>query len=236
MERAAQVGVGLIVTAGVNLESSAACIALAETYPSLVAGVGIHPTRVTALLDDAGLSELRRLALSSPKVVCISETGLDFGEGRAAPEVQETVFRQHVRLGREMGLPIILHDRQGMAHAQVMRVLREEGADQVGGASHYFQGTLAMAQEYVEMGFYISFGKVIIRQEGAFLNPVIRHLPLDRILTETDALPRPERAPADWTEPRHVALVAQAIAGLRGLTYEQVAAAATANLRRMLKQ
>lgn len=235
VSRAVEAGVELMVAAGVHLESSRAVIALASAHPQVYAGVGIHPTRVREPVNEATYQQLASLARSSPKVVAISETGLDFGEGTASPQVQEQAFRQHIRLALELGLPIILHDRQGLAHHQVMRVLREESAHQVGGATHYFQGTWEMAQDYLQLGFYISFGRVVTRDEGALLHPVVQRLPLNRILTETDCVPRPDQTPATWTEPRHVLAVAERIAELRGISLAEAAAAATDNLRRLLR-
>ena len=237
LERAAEVGVTSVLLAGTTLESTRNCISLAGQYNAFYAGVGIHPCQAHELVDDTMYAELERLA-QSPKVVCISEVGLDYlpetpGYG-VHPDraVQDQVFRQHIRLAKSLDLPIIFHSRE--AHPATFRVLREEQAGEVGGAMHYFQGDEATAREAIDCGFHISLARPLTRlpevQEAA------RAIPLENIVLETDAYPQPfKKRRSSWTEPRHVAEVARCLAEIKGITVEEVAEVTTRNFRKMLR-
>ncbi|MBI4233764.1 MAG: TatD family hydrolase, partial [Chloroflexi bacterium] len=142
LHRARDAGVGFIIAAGTTLASSEACVRLSTQEPLLWSGVGIHPMDVTAPLGDATCERLHTLATSSPRVVTISEVGLDFSEHAPDLALQYQAFRQQIRLARELGLPIIVHSRElpehPEGHSEVLRVLREERGWEVGGAMHYF--------------------------------------------------------------------------------------------------
>ena len=232
LERAAAVGVTSVILAGTTLESTRHCIALAGQYDACHAGVGIHPCQAYERVDDARYAELERLALS-PQVVCISEVGLDYLPESPDQGVQDQVFRQHIRLAKSLDLPVIFHSRE--AHSACFRVLREEQAGDVGGAMHYFQADEATAREAIDCGFFISLARPLTRlpevQEAA------RAIPLENIVLETDAYPQPfKKYRSNWTEPRHVAEVAQCLAEVKGVSVEEVAAVTTANLRKMLNR
>ena len=160
VERAAEVGVTSVILAGTTLESTRACIGLAGQFDAFSAGVGIHPCQAYERVDDAMYDELERLA-QSPKVVCISEVGLDYLPESPDHAVQDQVFRQHIRLAKSLDLPIIFHSRE--AHSAVFQVLREESAGDVGGAMHYFQADEATAREAIDCGFYISLARPLTR-------------------------------------------------------------------------
>ena len=233
LQRAGDVGVSLVILAGTTLESTRECIDLASLHDSLYAGVGIHPCQAYERVDDAMYAELESLAKSSPKVVCISEVGLDYLPESPDHAVQDQVFRQHIRLAKSLDLPIIFHSRE--AHSSCFMVLREERAGDVGGAMHYFQADEATAREAIDCGFYISLARPLTRlpevQEAA------RAIPLENIVLETDAYPQPfKKYRSNWTEPRHMAEVAQCLAEVKGVSVEEVAAVTTANLRRMLNR
>ena len=232
LERAAEVGVTSVILAGTTLESARACIGLAGQFDAFYAGVGIHPCQAYERVDDAMYAELERLA-QSPKVVCISEVGLDYLPESPDHSVQDQVFRQHIRLAKSLDLPIIFHSRE--AHSAVFQVLRKESAGDVGGAMHYFQADEATAREAIDCGFYISLARPLTRlpevQEAA------RAIPLENIVLETDAFPQPfKKHRHNWTEPRHVAEVAQCLAEVKGVSVEEVAQVTTANLRKMLNR
>jgi TatD DNase family protein len=166
-------------------------------------------------------------------VVCISEVGLDYLPESPDHAVQDQVLRQHIRLAKSLRKPIIFHSRE--AHSAVFRVLREEQAGDVGGAMHYFQADEATAREAIDCGFYISLARPLTRlpevQEAA------RAIPLENIVLETDAFPQPfKKYRSNWTEPRHVAEVAQCLAEVKGVSVEEVAEVTTANLRKMLNR
>jgi TatD DNase family protein len=232
LERATGAGVAGVIVAGTTLESSRRCVELAEADPRVFAGVGIHPMDVRGPVDDATYHALQNLA-ADPRVVAISEVGLDGMEGAPDAALQEQVFRAHIRLAREVGLSVIYHAR--LAYPRILDVLKEERAQEVGGAAHYFQGDEETAYRYIELGFCISLARPLLRLPD--LQEVVRRLPLEYIVLETDAYPQPfKRRRESWTEPRHVAEVAQAVARLKGISLEEVARKTGENLLRMLGQ
>ena len=232
LQRADQAQVGLIVCAGSNTASSRACVELSQNYNMLFAGVGIHPMEVEAPVDEEVYSDLRSLALNNPKVVCISEIGLDFLPESPDKELQYQALRQQIRLARELRLPIIFHSRE--SHPEVLRTLREERAFEVGGAMHYFQADESTAREAIDSGFYISLARPLVRLPE--LQEVAKVLPLKNIVLETDAAPQPfKKYRRNWTEPHHVKSVAEKLAELKGITPEEVADVTTGNLKRLLR-
>lgn len=230
--RARKAGVGLIVAVGSTVESSRRALELARCYDVVYAGVGIHPMDLRAPFNAADYAALRAMAISDPKVVCVSETGLDFLETSPDRAWQDSAFRQHIRLAHEVGKPVEVHSRQ--ADAEVLEVLRQERAGEVGAIWHYFQSGREVAEQALELGCYISLAKPLLRKPE--LEPVVHDIPLERIVLETDSYPQPfKQNPARRTEPSHVRLVAEKVAEIRGLTVERVAAATTANLKRVLR-
>lgn len=215
-----------------TVDSSRACIELARRYDVFVAGVGIHPMEAKGPIDETLYATLRDLALSNPKVVCISEVGLDFLPESPPQDVQYQVFREQIRLARQLGLPIIFHSRQ--SHPEVLRVLREEKAYEVGGVMHYFQADEGTAREAIDLGFHVSLARPLLRLPE--LQEVARRLPMESVVLETDAAPQPfKKHRHNWTEPRHVRDVAQKLAELKGISLEEVAEVTTANLAGLLK-
>ena len=231
LERAAEAGVGFIVCAGTTLDSIRACIRLSQEHQPFYAGVGIHPMEAHRRVDQNDYDLLENLARDNEKVVCISEVGLDYLPESPDHDIQDQVFRQHIRLAKSLKLPIIFHSRE--SHPEVFRVLREEGAGDVGGAMHYFQGDEATAREAIDCGFHISLARPLTRLPE--LQEVARVIPLNNIVLETDAFPQPfKKYRHSWTEPRHVREVAQQLADLKGISVEEVAEVTTRNLAGLL--
>lgn len=238
LERARRAGVGLILTAGVDLASSARCVDLAERFPLLYAGVGIHPMELRAPLASQDLLALEGLARSSPRVVCIGEVGLDFAPGMPDPAWQYPALREQVRLARALGLPVVFHSRTPEdwpeGHGETLRVLREERVWEVGGVFHYFQGDERLARAALDLGLLLSLAKPLLRLPA--LQETVRRLPLDALVLETDAYPQFfKRHRTRWTEPRDVRRVAEKVAELKGVPVEEVAAVTTRNLLRLLR-
>ncbi len=230
IERARQASIGLIISAGTTSASCRAVVLLADSYPIVRAGIGLHPADLPGWVDHATLAELRQLA-RHPRVVEWSETGLDYMPGSPSWDIQQDAFRKQIRLARELGLPLVVHSRE--ADLDTLRLLREEGASEVGGAWHYFQQDHHLAEEVMEIGFYISLAKPLLRLE--YLQQVAAALPLDHIVIETDSYPQPfKKYRARWTEPWHLPQVAEKLATLQGVDVEQVAETTTANYLRML--
>lgn len=232
LDRAREAGVAFAVCAGTTLQSIQDCIDLAERYAPLYAGVGIHPMEARERVTGQIYAELERMAKSSSKVVCISEVGLDFLPTSPDHEIQDQVFREHIRLAHSLRLPIIFHSRE--SHPEVFQVLREENAGEVGGAMHYFQGDEATAREAIDCGFYISLARPLTRLPE--LQEVAKVIPLENIVLETDAAPQPfKKYRTNWTEPRHVLSVAETLAEIKDIPVEEVARATTGNLARLLR-
>ena len=232
LERARDAQVGPIICAGTTVASSRACIQLSQSYDAFYAGVGIHPMQVEAPVGEDTYSTLRDLATGSPKVVCVSEIGLDFLPESPDRELQDQAFRQQIRLARELKLPIIFHSRE--SYPEVLRTLREEKGYEVGGVMHYFQADEATGREAIDLGFLISLARPLLRLPD--LQEAAKVLPLESMVLETDAAPQPfKKYRHNWTEPRHVKDVAQKLAELKGLPIEEVAEVTTGNLTRLVK-
>ena len=230
IERAATAGVGAMVSVGADLASSQAAVALAEAYPQIYAAVGVHPHDAKTVTEKV-LEELRALA-SHPRVVAIGEIGLDFYRDLSPRDQQRQAFEQQLALASEVRKPVIIHDRE--AHKEVMAILRRwaEGCQQPVGVLHCFSGDLAMAQEAIKMGFYVSIAGPVTFQNARRLRELVRQLPLERLLIETDCpylTPHPHRGKRN--EPAYVKLVAQEVAHIKGLTLEEVARVTSDNAR-----
>ena len=231
LERARAVGVGFVVSAGTTLESSRRAVELAGTFPDLFSGVGVHPMDIRAPIDEEAYGQLRDLAVSTEKVLVISEIGLDFMESAPDRALQYQAFREQVRLARELELPIVFHSRE--AHSEVFRVLREERAYEVGGVMHYFQADEATAREAIDLGFYVSLARPLLRLPD--LQKVAAGLPLDSIVLETDAAPQPFKAKREnWTEPRHLRPIVEKLAELQRKPVNQVEEIVTANIKDLM--
>ncbi len=222
IERATAARVKAIINAGASLASSQASVALAEAYPQVYAAVGVHPHDAKTLTEEM-LEELRALA-SHPRVVAIGEIGLDFYRDLSPRDQQRQVFKQQLALASEVGKPVIIHDRE--AHKEVMATLRGwvEGGHHLMGVMHCFSGDLAMAQEAIEMGFYISVAGPVTFKNARRLRELVRQLPLEKLLVETDCpylTPHPHRGKRN--EPAYVKLVAEEVARIKGSSLEEVA-------------
>lgn len=216
----------------VNLQDFPQVIALAEQYENFYATVGIHPDYED--IPDFTVEELVALA-QHDKIIGIGETGLDYFRLTGDLEWQRERFRQHIRAAKQVAKPLIIHTRN--AAVDTIRILREEAAEQVGGVMHCFTESYQVAEQAMQLGFYISFSGIVTFKNATELKEVARLVPLDRILIETDS---PYLAPVPYrgktNQPAYVKYVAQEIADLRGISLEEVAQATTANFFRLFFQ
>ncbi|MQF69020.1 TatD family deoxyribonuclease [SAR202 cluster bacterium AD-804-J14_MRT_500m] len=230
--RAIDADVGLVICAGTTLQSSSHCASLSIQYPIVYAGVGLHPMNLEHPIDDDTYSSLESLIANNRKVICISEIGLDFQSTSPSRDLQYQALRQQIGLAREHRLPIIFHSRE--SHPEIMQMLLNERAFEVGGVMHYFQADLDIAKTAINLGFLVSLAKPLLRLPE--LQQVTRDLPIDHIVLETDAVPQPwKKHRKNWTEPSHVRFVAEKVAEIKGLTLDQVIKTTTDNLLRSLK-
>jgi len=220
IRRAQEAGVGLMLNIGFNRETIPTTIALAEKYDFIYAAVGWHPVDSIDMLP-ADLHWIEELC-SHEKVVAIGEIGLDYHWDTSPKDVQHRVFREQIRLARKVGKPIIIHNRD--AHEDIVRILAEENAAEVGGVMHCFSGSPETAKKCLDMNFYISFGGPVTFQNARVPKEVLMQVPLDRLLIETDSpylAPHPYRGKRN--ESSYVALVAEKAAELLGKTADEIA-------------
>ncbi len=222
-------GIDHMLCVSIDLESYPAMLALVESFPSISISVGVHPNDRDR--KEPSVERLVELA-AHPKNVAIGETGLDYYYVKEEMEWQQQRFRTHIRAARECCKPLIIHTRD--AREDTIRILHEEHADEVGGVMHCFTETWEMAQQALELGFYISFSGIVTFKNAEELREVASKVPLDRILIETDA---PYLAPVPFrgkpNEPGYVSYVAEKIAELRGLSVEEVGAISSQNFYRL---
>jgi len=220
IQRAKENGVTKIVNIGFNRETIPTSIELAEKYDFIYSAVGWHPQDAKDMLEE-DFDWLRELS-KHKKVVAIGEIGLDYYWDTSPKEVQKEVFRRQISLAKELKLPIIIHDRE--AHQDIVDILREESASEVGGIMHCFSGSLEMAKECMEMNFMISFGGPVTFKNAKKPKEIVKQIPLERLLIETDCpylTPEPYRGKRN--ESGYVRYVAEAIAELRGMEAEELA-------------
>lgn len=230
-ERMRAARVSHAVCIGVSLENFPRVLQLAETHENLFATVGVHPEHTEG--EDPDAERLQSLA-QHPKVIAIGETGLDYYWHKDKPEWQRERFRQHIRAARACGKPLVIHTRD--SSDDVLRLLKEEGADEIGGVMHCFTENLGVAHAAMELGFFISFSGIVTFKSAAQIKEVAASIPLERLLIETDS---PYLAPVPYrgkmNEPSYVPHVAAEIARLREISIEEVATASSANFFRLFK-
>ena len=226
--RAFAAGIGTMLTICTRLDQFDAVRAIAEGDPRIWCSVGAHPHEAA---DHADLLADRLVALAAhPRVVGIGETGLDFHYDLSARNVQERVFRAHIAASQASGLPLIIHARE--ADDEITAILTAEKPPP--GVLHCFTAGRALAEAALELGFYISISGIVTFRNAEDLRAIVRDLPLDRLLVETDA---PYLAPVPYrgkrNEPAFVAATAAFVAELKGIDPEALAAATTANFFRL---
>lgn len=230
IRRAREVGVELIVNVGYNLSSALNTLELTQKYEFIYGAVGMHPHEAQDLNEES-LAQLRLLA-QKPRVVAIGEIGLDYYYDLSPRDVQQTVFREMISLAQEVQLPIIIHDRE--AHEDTLRIVKEERAEEIGGVFHCYSGSLPLAQEIVELGFYLALGGALTFKNARKAVEVVRAIPLEYLLIETDCpylTPVPYRGKRN--EPAYVGQVAQAIAEIKGMPVAEVARVTLENGKRL---
>jgi len=217
--------VGGCMTIGVTLEEAPQVLAIAAAYEQVFASVGVHPEYADHQEPDV---ETLCAMAQHPKVLAIGETGLDYHWHKDQPEWQRERFRVHIRAAKVLNKPLVIHTRE--AAEDTLAILKEEGADTVGGILHCFTESLAVAEQAIDLGFYISISGIVSFKNAAQVHEVARSIPLDRLLVETDS---PYLAPVPYrgkpNEPAYVRHVAEAIANLRQISYAEVATASSRN-------
>jgi TatD DNase family protein len=225
-------GVNHALCIGVTLEKFPQVLAIAEANEHIWATVGIHPDNED--VEEADVERLLALA-DHARVIGIGETGLDYFRLTGDLEWQRERFRTHIRAAIACDKPLVIHTRN--AAADTLRIMREEGAERCGGVMHCFTESQEVADQAMELGFYISLSGIVTFKNAQALKEVAKNIPLDRMLVETDS---PYLAPVPFrgktNQPAYVRHVAEHIADLRGISLNEVAEATTRNFFRLFKQ
>ncbi|MBL1278626.1 MAG: TatD family hydrolase [Ectothiorhodospiraceae bacterium] len=229
LQQAAEQGVGHFLCVSIDLEHYPTLLAMAKAYEQISVSVGVHPTEQGS--QEPTSEELIALA-AEPEVVAIGETGLDYfrcEEGEAGElEWQRDRLRTHIAASRATRKPLIIHMRD--ATEDTLRILKEEGADEVGGVMHCFVENWEVAQRALDLNFDISFSGIVTFNSAKELKVVAKNIPIDRMLVETDSpylAPMPHRGKSN--QPAYVRHVAECVAGIRGTTWESIAEHTTEN-------
>ncbi|WP_026593104.1 TatD family hydrolase [Bacillus sp. UNC437CL72CviS29] len=226
--RMKETGVTYTVVVGFDEITIKKAIELAETYDFIYAAVGWHPVDAIDMTEDH-LVWLEELA-AHPKVVALGEMGLDYHWDKSPKEIQKEVFRKQIQLAKKVKLPIIIHNRD--ATQDIIDILEEENATEVGGIMHCFGGSVEVAKQCIDMNFLISLGGPVTFKNARKPKEVAMEIPMEKLLIETDCpylTPHPFRGKRN--EPSYVKLVAEEIANLKGISYEEVAQITTENAK-----
>jgi TatD DNase family protein len=225
-------GVEYIFTVGTEGKDWKRALEIAHSHPFIFAILGVHPHNAREV-SDQDYSTLKDHCRDE-KVKALGEIGLDFYRNLSPRDIQMNRFREQVGLARELNLPIVIHDRE--AHQETMEVLKSEKAEKIGGIIHCFSGDSRMAKECIDMGFYISIPGSITFKNAERFQDIVRGLPLDHLLVETDA---PFLAPVPFrgkrNEPGYIRYTARKIAEVKRISFEEVAEATTRNAFHIFK-
>ena len=224
-------GVGLVMNPGCSLESSRNAVALANQFDHVYAAVGSHPD-VASEVNDTVLDEYRKLCKLNAKVKAIGEIGIDYHYEDIPRQIQLRAFRMQMELAGELGLPVIVHERE--AHEDGMAVVRE--FPNVTGVFHCYSGSAEMAKQLVDKGWYIGFTGVLTFKNARKAIETAQAIPLERIVLETDCpymAPEPFRGKRN--DPGYIYRMAEKLAEIRGLSVEEIHAITTENGKRLYR-
>jgi TatD DNase family protein len=230
IQRAKESGVGYIFTVGTEKKDWKKALEIAESHPSIYAILGVHPHNAKEI-EDPTYSTLKELCRNE-KVKAYGEIGLDFFRNLSPRDIQLKRFREQIGLAKELGLPIVVHDRE--AHLETLEILKSEKAEECGGIIHCFSGDGVMARACIDMGFYISIPGSITFKNAEDFREIVRRIPLESLLVETDApflTPEPFRGKRN--EPSYVRYTAQKVAEIKKISFEKVAEVTTENALRV---
>lgn len=232
MTRSAQNGVSHLVL--INADSTPAdlkkTLKIAKDHENIVCALAVHPHEAK-LVTDESFTELADLIRVESKIRAVGEIGLDYHYMNSEKDEQRAVMRRFVKLANEINKPVIIHDRD--AGTECIDILKEENAGVVGGMVHCFTGSMDLAKLYLELGFYVSFTGIITFKKAEELRNVVKMVPLEKMMIETDApylAPIPHRGQKN--EPGFVKYVAECVAQVKGIAFEEVARKTSENAAR----
>lgn len=226
LEKLPENGINYVLNAGINIETGVKSRMLAEKYPFVYFAAGIHPSDAFSVQDEEGTLDALRELLSHPKALAVGEIGLDYHYDFSPPEAQRKWVSLQLSLAEELSLPVIIHDRE--AHGDCMKLVLDY--PDVRGVFHSFSGSAEMAKELIKRGWYISFTGVITFKNARRLAEVVRSIPLDRMMIETDCpylTPHPYRGKLNSS--LFLKYTAEKIAEIKGISYDEVCRVTTQN-------
>ncbi|NLG87834.1 MAG: TatD family hydrolase [Clostridiaceae bacterium] len=230
MKKIESQGVAAVVNPSENLASMRKVLEMSEAYGFLYAALGFHPHNAAEFSIEF-LDTIREMSKSG-KVVAIGEVGLDYYYDFSPREAQKKCFAAHISVAKELKLPLIIHDRD--AHKDVIDIIKAENAGSAGGVFHCFPGSVEMAREVLDAGFYIALGGAVTFKNAKRPVEVAKYVPIDRLLVETDS---PYMAPVPYRGKRndsgYLPVIIEKIAEIRDMEYEQVARATAENACRL---
>ena len=229
VKRAEKSGIKKIITVACTLEETADCLAIADEYKNVWTTAGIHPTQLSDNIE-LDLERVFEYAKKENKIVAIGETGLDYYHDKAEHDLQAAYFVGQLNISRQTGKPAIIHCRGGkhpgeneQAFIDMIRILEEERFKN--GVMHCFSGNKVEADKILDIGLMISFTGIITRLENEELREVVKNIPLNKMMLETDA-------PYISKEPADIANIAKAVAGIKGVALDEVVQITTKNAER----
>jgi TatD DNase family protein len=222
-------GIQQMLCIGISLSNIQDVIDIAHQYPGVVASVGVHPCDVKE--GTASAAQLLDWA-AQPKVVALGETGLDYHYETESKELQHESFALHLQVGAQAGLPVVVHTRE--AREDTLAVIKAHGSLEHAGVLHCFTEDWDMAKRALDLNYYISISGIVTFKNAEQIRDVVRNMPLDRLLVETDS---PYLAPVPYrgkpNEPKYVREVAEFVADVRGIAFEELAQHTTENFYRL---
>lgn len=215
--RANEMNVTRFICVGTNIIDSKECLSITENHENIFSSVGIHP-HDSKDIEDGYIDEIYEL-MEYESMIAVGEMGLDYYRNLSPPEIQEKVFREQLEIAQDLNRPIIFHNRD--ADSDIIKVLSDY--PEVIGVAHCFSSTLETANALLEMGYYISFsGNITFK--NSHLSEIVKEIPLHRILVETDSpylSPEPYRGKTN--EPSRVRIVAEKVAEIKNIPFEDIA-------------
>lgn len=221
--------VGFVVSAGTNPNDCFESIELSKKYKHIYAGIGLHPTEIT---DDYKNQMNKIFNLINDRVITISEIGLDYLSDSPDINIQKYCFLSQIEFSYQNNLPIVFHMRE--SNEDTLNILEDNIEKIIGGASHYFQGSLKDAERLIGMGLYVSFAKPLLRDQS--LQLIAKKIPIDHIVLETDSYPQYFKKKRErWTEPKDILLVAEKLSFIKDIPIEEVIDKTTKNALDLFK-
>ncbi len=226
-------GVGTVCNIGSDIRSSETTLELARTYDFIYAAVGVHPEEVLEM-NDSDLETLRRMVREDreKRIVAIGEIGLDYYWKEVPHDLQKKWFIAQLRLSEELQLPVVIHSRE--AAKDTYDILKAEKRGERAGIMHCFSYSVEMARQFLDLGYYIGLGGVVTFKNGRVAKEVASCVPLERLLLETDCpymAPHPHRGERNFSG--YLPLVVSEIAGIKGISEEELIAVTEENARRI---